>query len=82
MARAPRTVAEKRWILAFSVRITAARERRGMKQYQLAARVGIQASELSKIERGRVSPSAFNLAKLCRILRVSADRLLDLEWKR
>jgi transcriptional regulator with XRE-family HTH domain len=49
---------------------------RGMSQQALGARTRIQASDLSRIERRRLVPSAGQLARLSRVLKVEEDDLL------
>jgi transcriptional regulator with XRE-family HTH domain len=49
----------------------------GKPQYEVAALVGIHRPELSKMESGRVNPTADELARLARFYNVPAERLLD-----
>jgi transcriptional regulator with XRE-family HTH domain len=56
-------------------RIKAARKAAGLSQFQLAQRVGIQQSRISKLEKGQVSLSIEGLAKVARELSVSLDKL-------
>jgi ribosome-binding protein aMBF1 (putative translation factor) len=44
------------------------RERRGMTQVQLAEGSGVPQSQISRIERGAISPTATTLAKLATVL--------------
>jgi len=60
----------------FSVRLQAAREKKGWSQADLATRAGLQPSAVSHFEKGRRIPSAANLERLADALAVSADYLL------
>jgi transcriptional regulator with XRE-family HTH domain len=51
------------------------RERRGMSQGELAAKVGITQSTLSRMERGQGQPDAFTMRKLAEALGVSVGDL-------
>ncbi len=56
--------------------IREARERRGMKQVELAQRSGLQPSAISQFETGQREPSPENLCKLADALGVTVDYLL------
>lgn len=45
----------------------------GLKQYELAARVGIGPTQLSEIETGRREPSPQLLQRILKVLRVNDD---------
>jgi transcriptional regulator with XRE-family HTH domain len=60
-------------------RIRDARERRGLKQVELAKRAGLQPSAISQFENGQREPSPENLCKLADALGVSVDYLLGRE---
>lgn len=53
------------------------RQRKNLKQEELAKKAGISRLMLGKYERGQASPSAETLQKLAVILGVSTDNLLD-----
>lgn len=61
---------------AMGRRIAEARRLRGFTQLALAARVGCDPQNLSKVERGVQATSADIVASICAALRVSADWLL------
>ena len=52
------------------------REARGMRQYELANRMGVKQASVSAWESGRAMPSAENLVKLADILECTVDALL------
>ncbi|MPZ11102.1 MAG: helix-turn-helix domain-containing protein [Kiloniellaceae bacterium] len=52
------------------------RELRGMTQGQLAAAIEVDQSFISKIEAGTKHPTAANLGRLARVLKIDADLLL------
>lgn len=54
------------------------REAAGMKQYELAARMGVSAASVSAWETGQAYPSAENLMKLAKILDCTTDALLGI----
>lgn len=49
----------------------------GMKQYHLARKAGISREELSRIERGRVTPLTKTLQRICTALGVPLGALLE-----
>lgn len=57
------------------------RKKRGLDQTELARRVGVSQSTISRIEQGQI-PGADVLAALARALGMSADRLLSLKSRR
>ncbi len=52
------------------------RESRGMRQYELADRMGVSQASVSAWESGAALPSAANLIKLADILDCTVDALL------
>jgi len=56
-------------------RIVARRERRGWKQAELAARLGVTRDQLGKWERGRNAPSLEDLAALSEVLEATLEQL-------
>ncbi len=60
-------------------RVKQLREAAGMKQYELAARVGVKGSSVFKWENGVGFPSAENLLVLADIFGVSTDYILGRE---
>lgn len=61
---------------AIGKRIRAARERKGLKQYNLAALAEVAATNISHIERGAAKVSLPTLLKIANSLEVSMDELL------
>jgi len=62
----------------FQERLLLARRRAGVSQGELAKRTEMYASDISKMERGRMLPTAPRLRRLAEALDVSADYLLGL----
>ena len=60
----------------FSSRLRATRERRNLKQSELANRAGLQAAAVSHFETGRRAPSFDNLRRLADALNVTTDYLI------
>lgn len=56
--------------------IRALREAAGMRQYELAARMGVKQASVSAWESGSGNPSVENLKKLADIFQCSIDELL------
>lgn len=54
------------------------RERKGIEQKELAARVGIKSNAVSNWENGRTRPDIALLPKICQVLGVTIDELFDL----
>lgn len=61
---------------SFSGRLKAARELRGITQYELAGEAGLQPSAVSHFETGSRKPSFDNLRRLADALEVTIDYLL------
>ena len=57
------------------------RKHRGMKQQELADKIGINMQSLSKIERGVNFPTFDTLEKIMDVLGVTPNELLSGEWK-
>jgi len=62
----------------FKERLLLARRRADVSQGELAKRTEMYASDISKMERGRMLPTAPQLRRLAEALGVSADYLLGL----
>lgn len=60
----------------FSNRLKQLRKERGLSQTDLAQRCNLNLSDISRYERGTVSPSLENFVKLAQALEVSSDELL------
>ena len=63
----------------FQERLLLARRRAGVSQGELAKRTEMYGSDISKMERGRMLPTAPRLRRLAEALGVSADFLLGLQ---
>ena len=63
----------------FQERLLLARRRADMSQGELAKRTAMYPSDISKMERGRMLPTAPRLRRLAEALGVSADYLLGLQ---
>lgn len=57
--------------------LRAARERLGLTQEEVAARSGVQAGEISRIERGKRDPQVSTLEKIAVAVEMPPGRLLD-----
>ena len=65
----------------FGKKISNLRQNANMTQDDLALRMGVTPQAISKWERGQSLPDIFILGDLCRLLNVSSDWLLGLEYK-
>lgn len=54
-----------------------ARDRLGLTQEDVAARSGVQAGEISRIERGKRDPQVSTLEKIATAVEMPPGRLLD-----
>lgn len=54
----------------------AAREKAGLTQYGLAKKCGLGQSVISAWEKGRNSPTAYNLVLVCDVLHISIDEYI------
>lgn len=57
--------------------LRAARKRLGLTQEEVAERSGVQAGEVSRIERGKRDPQVSTLEKLAEALEVPPGQLLE-----
>jgi len=57
--------------------LLAARKKLGLTQEQVAERSGVQAGEVSRIERGQRDPKVSTLEKLAAAVELRPGRLLD-----
>ena len=62
----------------FCVRLKKARANADMSQSQVAKMIGITVSGYASWEQGRTQPNIDMLKKLCQVLDVTSDYLLDL----
>jgi transcriptional regulator with XRE-family HTH domain len=68
---------EKNHLAVVGKRVLAARERAGMNQKDLAERVGMSQSRISKLERGAVGVDYLVMWRIAQVLGVSLDNLLS-----
>ncbi len=62
--------------------IKTARNEAGFTQSQLANELGVSQKDISRWENGDRTPNIFFLAKICEVLKVSADTLLEINLKK
>ena len=70
------TVIVKMALKILANRLKKLRAERGLSQADLAERSGLTINDISRYERGAVSPSLENFVKIAKALEVSADDLL------
>lgn len=61
--------------------IVALRKRNYICQEDLAKKLGIPSSRLSRYERGKMWASEDHIAKLCGFFKLSREELLEKEWR-
>jgi transcriptional regulator with XRE-family HTH domain len=61
----------------FGKNLRAARKKLGLTQEEVAERSGVQAGEVSRIERGKRDPQISTLEKLAAAVELPPGRLLD-----
>lgn len=64
--------------MTFGRRLRTARLAAGLRQEDLAARVGVSRPQIANLEADRSDASVFTLVKLCQACQVTADALLGL----
>lgn len=65
--------------MSFAQNLVDARNSKNISQSSLAAKIPMNQSNYSKIEKGYQEPSLHQLKRICEILEVSADRLLEID---
>lgn len=55
------------------------RTKRGIKQTELAEKIGVKQKDISRWENGERTPNIENLKKICQALDVSADVMLGIK---
>lgn len=68
---------EKQWRMNFAVALNNRLKMIGMMQTELARRTGISKAAITKYTLGIASPSAYNLAKIVRVLNCTYEELMD-----
>jgi len=68
--------------MSFGATLRDLRRTAGISQRELADRIGLDFSYISKVENGRVPPPAADtVVKICEVLNVAPERLLSLTGK-
>lgn len=62
-------------------RIVYLRKRKGYRQIDLSAQIGIEASALRRIEKGRVNTSILMMRKIAMALDIKLSELVDIDIK-
>lgn len=65
----------------FSERLKKARKNQNLSQEQVAEKLNTARSNISKYETGFMEPSLQTLKELCELYKVSADYLLEIDFK-
>lgn len=65
--------------MELGVKIKEARKKEKMTQKELADSLGVYQKDISRWETGEYTPSLEVFAKLCKILNISADEILEIK---
>ena len=68
---------KKAWIQALGNYIAALRKAKGLSTTQLGNLLEIDRANVTRIEKGRVTPSVFVIKKICDVLEISLEKF----WK-
>jgi len=69
---------EKKTILVqFGSKLRMIREEKGFTQQQLANELGVEISQISRIERGIINTSVTTIHYICQILKINASQLFE-----
>ncbi|MGN0512753.1 MAG: helix-turn-helix domain-containing protein [Lachnospiraceae bacterium] len=60
------------------IKLKQARQEAGVTQTELAEQLGVHQKDISRWENGERTPALETFAKICRILEVSADDMLEI----
>lgn len=63
-------------LIAIGKRVKELRISKGLTQFDLAAKIGKNASSIGRLETGRINPSYLYLLELCEGLEISISELL------
>lgn len=65
--------------MIFADRLTILRNRKGLRQRDVAAMIGVAQTDYSRWECDKRKPNLTNVVKLCKVLNCSADELLGIK---
>lgn len=68
---------DKQFLKKLGKRIVQLREKKNLKQVELASDLNMEDSSLRRIENGRTNPTIKMLRKICKELDISLSELLD-----
>ena len=63
--------------MSFSENLRRARKQAGMNQTQLAEAIGSKQNDVIRWEKAEFTPNIEKVVKICQVLQVSADELLE-----
>jgi len=72
---------EKAFLIAFGKNLRKVRKTRGFTQAQLANDVGVEISQISRIERGIINTSIGNCNAISNVLKIPVNELFDFTTK-
>lgn len=72
---------EKEYLLLFGKNLRKLRKSKGLTQAELANDLGIEISQISRIERGIINTSVYTIYRISRILDIDVSTLHDFDEK-
>lgn len=67
------------YYIAIGAKIVAIRTEKGLRQEDLAEKMGVSRMQLYRIENGKVNPTVGSLLDICSALNIKIVELLDIE---
>lgn len=64
--------------MQFGENLAKARKEKGFTQKQLAEELGVYQKDISRWEQGKIEPGVLTLKKICEVMGVSSDELLEI----
>ena len=71
------TSGENEFLLAFGEHLKKVRKGKGFSQENLANDIGVEISQISRIERGIINTSIYNTFKIAKALNIEVKELFD-----
>jgi transcriptional regulator with XRE-family HTH domain len=71
----------KIFLLKLGAQIRAVRVSKKITQEQLANEIGVEISQISRIERGVINTSIANLFNICKVLEITLKELFDFNYQ-
>jgi transcriptional regulator with XRE-family HTH domain len=73
-----KTIKKGGYLVSFGIKLKKARQNKMLTQEEVAKLIPMNQSNYSKIERDHQEPNLFQIRRMCEILRISSDYLLEI----